>query len=65
VPAAFHFHDLRPSGNALAADSGASTRELMHRMGHASIPAALLICGVVRPFRLVAADALATARARW
>ncbi|WP_165945691.1 tyrosine-type recombinase/integrase [Micromonospora sp. KC606] len=29
----FHFHDLRHTGNTLAAASGASTRELMHRMG--------------------------------
>ncbi|HEY6811606.1 MAG TPA: site-specific integrase [Propionibacteriaceae bacterium] len=27
------FHDLRHTGNTLAASSGASTRELMHRMG--------------------------------
>jgi integrase len=38
----FHFHDLRHTGNMLAAETGASTRELMHRMGHASIRAALI-----------------------
>jgi integrase len=38
----FHFHDLRHTGNTLAAASGASTRELMHRMGHASMRAALI-----------------------
>ena len=38
----FHFHDLRHTGNALAAASGASTRELMHRMGHATMRAALI-----------------------
>ncbi|WP_239140805.1 tyrosine-type recombinase/integrase [Actinoplanes campanulatus] len=38
----FHFHDLRHTGNTLAASSGASTRELMHRMGHASMRAALI-----------------------
>ena len=42
APAAFHFHDLRHTGNTLAAASGASTRELMHRMGHASMRAALI-----------------------
>jgi integrase len=36
------FHDPRHTGNALAAASGASTRELMHRMGHASMRAALI-----------------------
>jgi integrase len=29
-----HFHDLRHTGNALAAATGASTKELMARMGH-------------------------------
>jgi integrase len=38
----FHFHDLRHTGNTLAASSGASTRELMHRMGHATMRAALV-----------------------
>ena len=38
----FAFHDLRHTGNTLAASSGASTRELMHRMGHASLRAALI-----------------------
>jgi len=38
----FHFHDLRHTGNTLAATSGASTRELMHRMGHATMRAALI-----------------------
>ncbi|WP_051966659.1 tyrosine-type recombinase/integrase [Kitasatospora mediocidica] len=35
------FHDLRHTGNTLAADTGASTRELMHRMGHSTMDAAL------------------------
>ena len=34
--------DLRHTGNTLAAASGASTRELMQRMGHASMRAALI-----------------------
>jgi integrase len=42
LPANFHFHDLRHTGNNLAAASGASTRELMHRMGHSSMRAALI-----------------------
>jgi hypothetical protein len=42
VESLFCFHDLRHTGNTLAAASGASTRELMHRMGHASMRAALI-----------------------
>jgi integrase len=42
LPAGFHFHDLRHTGNHLASKSGASTRELMHRMGHGSMRAALI-----------------------
>lgn len=37
-----HFHDLRHTGNHFAALSGATTRELMGRMGHASMNAALI-----------------------
>lgn len=37
-----HFHDLRHTGNHLAAARGASTRQLMARMGHSSMPAALI-----------------------
>jgi integrase len=36
------FHDLRHAGNTLAAATGASTRELMVRMGHASMRAAVI-----------------------
>jgi integrase len=36
------FHDLRHTGNTLAAATGASTKELMVRMGHASPRAALI-----------------------
>lgn len=42
MPEGFHFHDLRHTGNNLAAATGASTRDLMHRMGHASMRAALI-----------------------
>ena len=42
LPPNFHFHDLRHTGNSLAASTGASTRELMHRMGHSSMRAALI-----------------------
>lgn len=37
-----HFHDLRHSGNNAIAESGASTKELMRRMGHSSSRAALI-----------------------
>jgi integrase len=41
VPAV-HFHDLRHTGNTLVAENGATLRELMERMGHASTRAALI-----------------------
>jgi integrase len=37
-----HIHDLRHTGNHFAAMSGASLRELMGRMGHVSMDAALI-----------------------
>jgi integrase len=37
-----HFHDLRHTGNTLAAVAGVSTRDLMARMGHDSLQAALV-----------------------
>jgi integrase len=37
-----HFHDLRHTGNHLAAITGASTKELMARMGHSSVRAAMI-----------------------
>jgi integrase len=36
-----HFHDLRHTGNDMAAATGATLRELMDRMGHSSTKAAL------------------------
>jgi integrase len=41
LPADFHFHDLRHTGNQLAAEAGATTRELMRRMGHSTVRAAM------------------------
>ena len=35
-----HLHDLRHTGNTLAAETGATLRELMNRMGHRSPRAA-------------------------
>jgi integrase len=37
-----HLHDLRHTGNTMAAATGASLRELMERMGHSSPRAALI-----------------------
>jgi integrase len=39
---AIHFHDLRHTGNTLAASAGATLRELMDRMGHDSERAAMV-----------------------
>lgn len=41
-PEGFHFHDLRHTANNIASATGASTRELMHRMGHSTVRAALI-----------------------
>jgi integrase len=41
LPEGFRFHDLRHTANTMTASAGASTRELMSRMGHASAAAAL------------------------
>ncbi|GAA4857216.1 site-specific integrase [Kitasatospora terrestris] len=38
----FRFYDLRHTGNTMAAATGASLKELMARMGHASVRAALI-----------------------
>ena len=42
ISAEVHFHDLWHTGNTLASSTGASTRELMTRMGHSSTRAALI-----------------------
>jgi integrase len=41
-PANVHFHDLRHTGNNLAAATGASTKELMAPIGHSTMRAALI-----------------------
>ena len=43
-----HFHDLRHTGNHLAAVSGAGLRDLMARMGHDSERAAMIYQHVAR-----------------
>lgn len=37
-----HFHDLRYAANTLAAQCGASLRDLMDRMGHDSVRAVMI-----------------------
>lgn len=37
-----HFHDLRHTGNTLASQTGATLKELMHRMGHSTVRAAMI-----------------------
>ncbi|WP_433250834.1 tyrosine-type recombinase/integrase [Streptosporangium sp. CA-135522] len=37
-----HFHDLRHTGNTFAAESGAGLKELMARMGHDEVRAAMI-----------------------
>lgn len=58
IPTELHFHDLRHAGNHFAAASGASTRELMGRMGHASMRAALIYQHRTAERDRVIADAL-------
>jgi integrase len=61
-----HFHDLRHTGNTLAASTGASTRELMSRMGHSTARAALIYQHASADRDRLIADALSglVARAR-
>ncbi len=51
-------HDLRHTGNTLAAATGASTKELMARMGHASPRAALIYQHATRERDAIIAQAL-------
>jgi hypothetical protein len=37
-----HFHDLRHTGGTLSAATGASLKELMARLGHSSVRAAMM-----------------------
>jgi len=53
-----HFHDLRHTGNTLAANSGATLADLMARMGHASTRAALIYLHTTSQRDRVVADSL-------
>lgn len=59
-----HFHDLRHTGNTLAAATGASTKELMARMGHASPRAALIYQHATEDRDAVIAQALSGIQAK-
>jgi integrase len=54
----FHFHDLRHTGNTLAAGTGASLADLMARMGHGSARAALIYQHATKQRDATIADAL-------
>ncbi|MEO3876607.1 tyrosine-type recombinase/integrase [Nonomuraea sp. B12E4] len=43
-----HSHDLRHTGNMLAAESGAGLKDLMARMGHDNVRAAMIYQHAVR-----------------
>jgi integrase len=53
-----HFHDLRHTGNTLAASSGAGLRELMDRMGHSTTRAAMIYLHGTDERQQAIADAL-------
>jgi integrase len=53
-----HFHDLRHTGNELAATAGAGLRELMDRMGHSTPRAALIYLHGSKERQQAIADAL-------
>ncbi len=53
-----HLHDLRHLAGTLAASTGASTKELMHRLGHASSRAALRYQHATRQRDIAIAEAI-------
>jgi hypothetical protein len=53
-----HFHDLRHTGNMLAAGAGANLRELMDRMGHSTARAAMVYLHGSNERQQAVADAL-------
>jgi integrase len=58
LPEGFRFHDLRHTGNMWAAESGANMRELMDRMGHSSMRAAVIDLHATRGASRVIADGI-------
>lgn len=53
-----HFHDLRRTGNMLAAESGAGLKDLMARMGHANVRVAMIYQHAVRGADKTITDAI-------
>jgi integrase len=53
-----HFHDLRHTGLTLAAATGATTVELMHRAGHSSADAAMRYQHATKDRDRIIADSL-------
>ncbi|MGW5632251.1 tyrosine-type recombinase/integrase [Streptosporangium sandarakinum] len=53
-----HFHDLRHTGNMLAAESGAGLKDLMARMGHDNVRAAMIYQHAVRGADRAITDAI-------
>jgi integrase len=53
-----HFHDLRHTGNMLAAESGAGLKDLMARMGHDNVRAAMIYQHAVRGADEMITDAI-------
>jgi integrase len=58
LPEGFHFHDLRHTGNTLAAGTGASLADLMARVGHGSARAAMIYQHAIQQHDTMIADAL-------
>ncbi|WP_113699060.1 tyrosine-type recombinase/integrase [Nonomuraea lactucae] len=53
-----HLHDLRHTGNMIAADSGAGLKDLMARMGHDNVRAAMIYQHAVRGADKVITEAI-------
>lgn len=53
-----HFHDLRHTGNMFAAESGAGLKDLMARMGHDNVRAAMIYQHAVRGADKTITDAI-------
>ena len=54
-----HFHDLRHTGGTLTATAGATTKELMPRLGHSGTRAAMIYQRATRDRDKSIADGLA------
>ncbi|MCW2878445.1 MAG: integrase family protein [Sphaerisporangium sp.] len=60
-----HFHDLRHTGNMLAAESGAGLKDLMARMGHDNVRAAMIYQHAVRGADKTITDAIDRQLEKW